>query len=139
MGTSRKSVPGSILVADDEPAIARLIASILQTQYRVETAGSAAEAIARLSAVPPDLLIVDASMNGRDALVRTAEAGIPTSAVLYISGFGEGQFRELGIDVAESNFLLKPFTMSALFEAVKVVLEKTQRRQVGVRSSRPHA
>jgi DNA-binding response OmpR family regulator len=139
MPISKQPRSASILVADDEPAIARLIASILLTQYRVETAGSAEDAMRQMSAGSPDLLIVDASMKGRDALVRATELGQPSCAVLYISGFGEGQIRELGIDVAGSNFLLKPFTMSDLFDAVRRALGKAAGRHSRARTSRPHA
>ena len=139
MRTSKQPASTSILVADDEPAIARLIASILLTQYRVEIAGAADEAIAKLSAGSPDLLIVDVSMKGRDVLVRAMEACAPPSSVLYVSGFGFGQLRELGVDVSEANFLLKPFTMAELFGAVKRVLDTVPERHTRTRTSRPQA
>jgi DNA-binding response OmpR family regulator len=137
MPTSKSARPESILVADDEPAIARLIASILLTEYRVAVAANSGDAVRQLADSSPDLLIVDASMNGRDAMVHAAETHKPACAVLYISGFGEGQIRELGVDATASNFLLKPFTMSDLFEAVKRALSKAPARHTRV--SRPHA
>lgn len=59
------AVPRNVLVVDDEPLIANTLATILRNQgYVSEVAYSAEEALQRVEAFTPDLLISDVMMPG---------------------------------------------------------------------------
>ena len=52
-----------ILIADDEPAVARILQMHLESKgYEVITAGDGREALQQLDAAKPDLIILDVSM-----------------------------------------------------------------------------
>ena len=69
-----------ILVVDDDAALLRLLSLRLQKEgFEVSEAASGEEALGRLAAVIPDLLITDMRMGGMDglALFEAVTAAIP--------------------------------------------------------------
>ncbi|HFD38677.1 MAG TPA: response regulator transcription factor [Anaerolineae bacterium] len=63
-----------ILVVDDEPSIRFFLSEeLIQAGYRVSTAASGEEALARLQQEPVDLLLLDLKMGGMDGLQVMAQ------------------------------------------------------------------
>jgi len=110
-----------ILVVDDDPDILEAVGEILADEgYRVRRARDGQEALERLAAEPPALVLLDLMMPVMDGVafaraMRAApeHAGIP---VVVISADGHpGRARE----VAADGFLAKPFDIEALLEVVR--------------------
>jgi two-component system, cell cycle sensor histidine kinase and response regulator CckA len=117
----------TLLVVEDEPLVRRMLRVTLQRQgYRVLTAGSAEDALARANGdgEPIDLLITDVvmpGMNGKE-LHRALCARHPALKVLYISGHDRSIVAERGVIEEGVHFLRKPLGTEALAHKVRELL-----------------
>jgi len=115
----------TILVVEDEAAVRGLIRTVLmRAGYEVLVANDGDEAV-RLSESHTchiHLLLTDMVMPGTrgDDLARRLAASRPNLHVLLMSGYTDQTVGELAAEVA---FLQKPFTPSALAQAVRRALE----------------
>ena len=117
---------GTILVAEDEPAVRTLISRLLQQHgYTVVAARHGIEALmlARQSSRPIDLLITDVvmpQMSGHEVAIGLREL-FPMAKVLYTSGFaGHANLRDEVLKGAP--FLQKPFTAETLLCHVRELI-----------------
>ena len=116
----------TILVVEDDPRVSRAtVGSLEELGYSVVACGSGAEALGLLDQNPHvELIITDVmmpEMTGPE-LIRVVGERYPHIGVLFVTGFvGEaGEAEELtGYDM-----LRKPFTVSALAEAVATALSR---------------
>jgi CheY-like chemotaxis protein len=120
---ARAKAAGTILVAEDEPALRELVRHTLeQSGYKVFEAGDGYEAVRILEQHAGDihLLLTDVIMplmNGHElaSRVRTMRPGIQ---VLYMSGYTDDVLAFHGIASPEIAFIQKPFTPSELIARV---------------------
>jgi two-component system cell cycle sensor histidine kinase/response regulator CckA len=119
----------TILVAEDESGLRRLIVQILQSQgYEVIEAENVNEAV-RLNqahAGRVHLLLTDVvmpEMSGRQ-LADAIRAVNPNIKIIYMSGYTENTVVHHGVLESEIDFLPKPFTFEALLEKVRAVLSR---------------
>ncbi len=113
----------TILVVDDEPAVLRLTALMLDSAgYQVFTAASAAEAIAVAErfACGLNLLITDMQMPDVDGheLIGSIRRICPYVDTMVFSGFIPDAERPRNYPV-----LSKPFTQEQLLSAVRQILD----------------
>ncbi len=118
----------TILLVEDEANLRRLARQYLETQgYKILEAedGAAALQIVEGHKGPIDLLLTDVvmpGMNGRElALHITAERS--AIRVLYMSGYTENAIGHNGMLDAGINLLQKPFSLPALKDKVREVLD----------------
>ena len=123
--------PGDILLVEDEPAILKMTAEILQRQgHRVLAAATAAEAI-RLATEHPDeihLLITDVIMpdlNGR-SLAQKLMSLHPRLKCLFMSGYTADVIAHQGVLEPGTQFLQKPFSIRELVSIVQKTLDIQQ-------------
>jgi DNA-binding NtrC family response regulator len=115
----------SVLVAEDEPGIKRIVKRILEEHgYTVVLSETSEEALRILQkgSVRFDLLLTDAvmpGMSGQELAERAAEVQ-PGIRCLLMSGYAEELPRYHGDGVA--GFLQKPFTSATLVAAVERTL-----------------
>ncbi len=112
----RPTLPGLLLVVDDEPKIQRLLKAFFESRgLRVVTAGSGEEALQALSQKPMAVLL-DVNMPGMDGLmtlkkIRAAQASLP---VIMASGVGEeGTVRD-ALGLGAYDYVTKPFNLDYL-------------------------
>jgi CheY-like chemotaxis protein len=116
----------SILVVDDEAAVRRLLAGMLERAgYEVREAADGAEAVRLQTAAPADLVILDMVMPEQEGAetARALRRAQPALPLLAISGAAHAEHylsaaRMLGADAA----LQKPFTREALLREVERLL-----------------
>jgi signal transduction histidine kinase len=119
----------TILVVDDEAALARLAARALEAQgYVVLTATDTADALRIASAHPGEihLLLSDVvmpEMNGRD-LAAAIQQVRPGLKLLFMSGYTAGIVASRGILTPELALIEKPFTAASLAAKVREVLDR---------------
>lgn len=83
-------MPATVLVVDDQPDIRNVIAAILEAEgYRVETAANGREALERLSAHAPSLILLDLHMpvmTGWELHERLLAEGLHITVVFMTAG-----------------------------------------------------
>ena len=120
---------GTILVVEDDDQVRNLTRMALETLgYTVLEAGGGPEAV-RLAAAHPgpiDLVVTDVvmpGMSGRE-VAGAVRAACPGARVLFVSGYTDDAVVRHGVLTAEMAFLQKPFTLAALGEKVRAVLDR---------------
>lgn len=110
------------ILADDEESVLGITRLMLERLgYQVVTASNGAEAVSRFKEFPDaDLVMLDLSMpvlSGERAAreIRQVREDVP---VVITSGFTREDFLERFHDVSPAAFLQKPFSFSALSEAL---------------------
>lgn len=113
-----------IFVVDDDPRIRSATASALRNAgYEVREFEDGLPALAAMEGDAPDLVISDVLMPGMNGTVFVARAKLTHSTlrVLFMSGdIGDTDPRDFG----GHELLTKPFTKSALLEAVSRALAR---------------
>ncbi|MGA8401698.1 MAG: response regulator [Stellaceae bacterium] len=112
----------AILVLDDDEEVRETISTMLvDAGFRVETAATGWEAIARTEERPFDMVIADISLPGGLSGLQTAQrvrARHPLMKCLFISGCAE----PVVCDPALDDFVAKPFRSFELLGCVWKVL-----------------
>ena len=117
----------TILLVEDEPAILKVAARILEAEgYRVLQASCARIALdlaerhdSEIALLITDVVMPD--MNGAD-LARTLGERFPHVRLLYMSGYTPDVIAPRGVQADGAHFLKKPFTKSDLSTKVREAL-----------------
>jgi PAS domain S-box-containing protein len=118
----------TILLVEDEANLRRLARQYLETQgYKILEAEDGAAALQIVDGYKGsiDLLLTDVimpGMNGRE-LATQASNHLPNVRVLYMSGYAENAIGQDGTLDAGINLLQKPFSLPALRDRVREVLD----------------
>ena len=125
--------PPTILVVDDEAMIRQLLRWILaHLGYNVLSAASGAEALAIAARTDSfHILITDLNLPGMSGVELADElrATRPELMTLFISGSSREEFEDLGIEMSQSAFIPKPFSLPQVSEAIGAL---TEREALGV-------
>jgi two-component system cell cycle sensor histidine kinase/response regulator CckA len=119
--------PATILVVEDEPAVRRLVATLLRRYgHQVLEAGDPdeGETVAAACAGALDLLVTDVVMPGRSGaeLADQLTAARPELKVLYMSGYTENAIVHQGALDDGVAFVSKPFEPNAFLAKVQELL-----------------
>lgn len=123
--------PARILVVDDRPDNLRFAALLLRDRgYVVSTAADADQALRRLRAVRPRLILMDVQLPGTDGLTLTArlKADPATRDILIValtaaaSPAGRAKARRAGCD----GYLAKPIDLRALARLLSRLLGRAR-------------
>lgn len=116
-----------ILVVEDEARLAHLIVRVLGEEgYAAESAGDGRSALARATAEPFDLLIVDWMLPEVDGLrvvkgLRVARIRVPA---LMLTARGQVEDRVEGLDSGADDYLVKPFAFAELLARVRALTRR---------------
>ena len=134
---------GTILVADDNPAVLEPLTYILAAEgYVVHPADGGESALAVIAACEPELILLDVYMPGLDGfeVLRRikARAETPDVPVIFISAGTEVEQRVQGLRLGAVDFITKPFQPEELLARVHTHLElrrtsEALRREIGER------
>ena len=116
-----------LLVVDDDEAVRRIVAELLQEEgYEPVIAASAEEALELLSKNQFELVISDIKMPGVDglALLRNLRESHPETAVIMMTGFGQIESAVEALKLGASDYLTKPVRLAALTESVLTALNR---------------
>ncbi|AEG93785.1 response regulator [Ramlibacter tataouinensis] len=116
----------SVLVVEDEPAIARFVcASLSAAGLLPRRVGTVAQAEAELAAAPADLLLVDLGLPDEDGVAFIARlrqtSGVP---VLVLSARAQEPQKIEALDAGADDYLAKPFGMGELLARVRAMLRR---------------
>ncbi len=119
----------SVLVVDDEPGMCNFVEKTLAPRVgQVRAAGSAEEAELLLQRHRFDLVILDISMPGKSgiALLKELREQGNSCEVMLITAYADLDTAIEALRAGASDFLLKPFRVAQLLNAVKQALERTR-------------
>jgi DNA-binding response OmpR family regulator len=120
--------PARILVADDDPTIAEVVARYLEREgFVVETVGDGGAALERALREPPDLMVLDLMLPGLDGLevCRRLRALAPVP-VIMLTARGDETDRVIGLELGADDYVAKPFSTKELTARVKAVLRRAR-------------
>ncbi|MCP8315187.1 MAG: response regulator [archaeon] len=116
-----------ILVVDDEQDILELARVILENKgYEVITAKDGNEALEKVSASKPDLIILDIIMPRKNGLevckILKSNPKTKSICILMFTVLGRDSDREQGLKAGADDYLVKPFSAEELIETIKKYL-----------------
>ncbi len=121
----------SILIVDDEEPICSLLEECLNNQsYATDKAGNADEALKKLRARQFDLVLSDVRMPGMDgiSLLRTITREYPDVGVLMLTACEDISMAVEAMKLGALDYLLKPFWLDDVVEAVRKALVRQRER-----------
>jgi two-component system phosphate regulon response regulator PhoB len=118
-----------ILIVEDEPAIAELIAiNLRHAGFEVTIAGDAEQAQASLDQVLPHLVILDWMLPGTSghALAREWRAAPRTRElpIIMLTARAEEADKVSGLDAGADDYLTKPFSINELLARIRALLRR---------------
>jgi DNA-binding response OmpR family regulator len=121
-------VTGRILVVDDDPTVADVVARyLLRDGHEVECVADGRLALAKAAERPPDLVVLDLMLPGMDGLevCRRLRRGSPVPVVM-LTALGEETDRLVGLETGADDYVTKPFSPRELALRVRSVLRRAR-------------
>ena len=126
--------PVRVLVVDDEPSLAELLASVLRYEgWTVRTAGTGADAVRTAREFRPDAVVLDIMLPdlGGIEVMRRLRAEIPRVCVLFLTARDAVEDRVAGITAGGDDYVTKPFSLEEVLARLRGLL-----RRAGIARSR---
>lgn len=127
--SSPASIPGPrkrILVADDDPAIGRLLERVLNREYDVVLASDGRGALALATQLRPHLMILDVMMPAMDGFTLAAQMRLipelKATPIIFLTARDTPLDTIKGIQAGARHYLTKPFKIDDLAAKVKKTL-----------------
>ena len=124
-----------VLVVDDEPNIAELLAMALRLEgWEIAVAHSGAKAVAAARRERPDAIVLDIMLPDFDGLevmrrIRTQQPELP---VLFLTARDSVEDRVAGLTAGGDDYVTKPFSLEEVVARLRALLRRT-----GASSARP--
>jgi len=121
-----------ILIVEDEPKIAALLADYLQAQggFSSTIIDRGDQALKEFRASQPDLVLLDLMLPGLDGIevckLLRAESAVP---IIMVTARVEEIDRLLGLELGADDYICKPFSPREVVARVKAVLRRTGRAE----------
>jgi two-component system KDP operon response regulator KdpE len=116
-----------VLLVDDEPAVLRALTIALQANgYEVLAAMTGEDAVAKATAHPVDLLLLDLGLPGIDGfeVIRRLRVVLPALPIIVLSAQGEQQAKVEALDLGADDYVEKPFGVPELLARVRASLRR---------------
>jgi len=124
-----------ILVVEDEPAIAELIAvNLRHNGFQPIWVADAEMAQREINEVLPDAILLDWMLPGESGLVLAkrwrSDARIKPVPILMITARGDEPDKVAGLDAGADDYITKPFSTQELLARIRAVLRRRAPEQV---------
>lgn len=126
----------AVLIVEDEPAIAELIAvNLRHNGFRPTWAMDSDSAQRELDAVLPDLILLDWMLPGESGLTLAkrwrADARTKAVPIIMLTARGDEADRVAGLDAGADDYLVKPFSTKEMLARIRAVLRRRAPEQTG--------
>jgi two-component system response regulator ResD len=135
---------GRILVVDDDPTVAEVVAGYLdRAGYVVDRAADGPSALRRAIELAPDLIVLDLMLPGMNGLDVCRELrGASPVPVIMLTARGDEDDRIVGLELGADDYVTKPFSPRELVLRVESVLRRSrahagEQRAGGASSAQP--
>ena len=118
-----------ILIVEDEPKLAALLADYLTAaSYKTQIVADGREVIPAVKAAPPDLILLDLMLPGRDGIDVCRELRTFSQVpVVMVTARVEEIDRLLGLEIGADDYICKPFSPREVVARVRAILRRAQR------------
>ena len=118
-----------ILVVEDEPKLAQLMIDYLQaSNYRTHHIADGNEVLSYVQHSPPDLMLLDLMLPGRDGLTLCREIRrFSELPIIMVTARTEEIDRLLGLEIGADDYICKPFSPREVVARVKTILRRVKR------------
>ena len=133
-GMETATTPGSVLVIEDDEAVAAYLAENLSADgFQVATASGAGEGLRAIERRDPDLVLLDLMLEGGSGLavldrVRSSDGLAsridPELPVIVVTGRGGEADRVRGFARGADDYVVKPFAYAELLGRVRAVMRR---------------
>jgi two-component system, OmpR family, response regulator len=116
-----------VLVVDDEPTLAEVLASVLRYEgWDVRTAGDGSTAVRTAKDFQPDAVILDIMLPDFDGLevLRRMRAFSPKICVLFLTARDAVEDRIAGITAGGDDYVTKPFSLEEVLARLRGLLRR---------------
>ncbi len=125
-----------VLVVDDEPNLAEVLASVLRYEgWDVQTAGTGQEAVRAGREFRPDAVVLDVMLPDFDGLevMRRLRGETPHVCVLFLTAKDAVEDRIAGITAGGDDYVTKPFSLEEVVARLRGLLRRAgiARQQTG--------
>ncbi len=121
---------GHVLVVDDEPTIAEVVARYLERAgYQTAVAATGDAALAMASGRRPDVVVLDLMLpdiDGLEVMRRLRQADRQRTAIILLTARGEESDRVVGLRLGADDYVVKPFSPAELVARVDAVLRRIE-------------
>ena len=124
----------TILVVDDDPALAEMIGIVLSGEgYDLEFCADGDAAVDRFHEVQPDLVLLDLMLPGKDGIQicteLRAESGVP---IIMLTAKGDPTDIVVGLESGADDYVVKPFNPKELVARVRTRLRPQRQADTGI-------
>ena len=119
--------PIRVLVVDDEPSLAELLASVLRYEgWEIMTAGDGASAVRAAREFRPDAVVLDIMLPDFDGLevLRRVRQESPHVCVLFLTAKDAVDDRVAGITAGGDDYVTKPFSLEEVLARLRGLLRR---------------
>ncbi|MEV6674639.1 response regulator transcription factor [Streptomyces sp. NPDC051162] len=120
--------PARILIVDDEPAVREALRRSLAFEgYGTELAVDGLDALEKVAAYDPELIVLDVLMPRMDGLTaaRRLRASGVTVPILMLTARDTVGDRVTGLDAGADDYLVKPFELDELLARIRALLRRS--------------
>jgi two-component system OmpR family response regulator len=119
--------PIRVLVVDDEPSLAELLASVLRYEgWEIRTAGDGLGAVRAAREFRPDAVVLDVmlpDLSGLEVLGRL-RAELPHVCVLFLTARDAVEDRVAGITAGGDDYVTKPFSLEEVLARLRGLIRR---------------
>lgn len=116
----------TVLLVDDDPGAIQLMAHILRGLAELRFASSGEEALRLARESAPDLILLDAEMDGLSGFqvceALKADAALDTIPVIFVTSHCQPEFEVAGFEIGAADFVAKPVNPALLLARVRAQL-----------------
>jgi two-component system OmpR family response regulator len=127
-GAAAPGSPVRVLVVDDEPSIAELVATALRYEgFEPTTAGDGRAALAAVESFRPELIVLDVmlpDLDGFEVQRRLRDRGTRVP-VLFLTARDATEDKVRGLTVGGDDYVTKPFSLEELVARIRAILRRT--------------
>jgi two-component system, OmpR family, response regulator len=119
--------PVRVLVVDDEPSLAELLASVLRYEgWEIRTAADGGSAVRTARKFQPDAIVLDIMLPDVDGIevLRRVRTMLPDVCVLFLTARDSVEDRVSGITAGGDDYVTKPFSLEEVVARLRGLLRR---------------